>query len=520
MLEQDLFALVRAALLAELPAGVQVLQKNNSVTVGVASGPTIYMETVIPGRRVGWLSRQERLKLDLSAFDHEELQWFETTLQISALARLVDGQPSASDYAQMAADILQGDAGMAIMAALRVRPLRVTDSRTVYFINDSQQYQANPSFDIVLSYVRIRTSTTARVETINGGAYAPSENVLPPPEPPVPPEPPIPGPLDYIETGEGLSAITVEYGLARPVAMLGVAFRHTGPITSLTASHGGEPLQLVGFTLNAQENIGAAAFIGNGLTIEPANLVITPVGSGKIGPAVLRIDDSFAIDDVAIGPVALREGTSYVGANTQPVPAVFAPVSGSGWGVYALACASAEKESFARGLGGAAPVEQLFWGAASSGTLKDAPPWRSPAIGWSQNGDWWEHAGASSYLVGELLPALMGPPFWIEVEIDVQAGSRLYIQTLTQGGYLSQLYMGPATGVVRIYRNQSIQARGFQVQSLGNARFRNFRYCDDGMTVLGAFGRSTNPVPQGSSMQFQIGALSRYAGVIAEVHEG
>lgn len=520
MLEQDLFALVRATLLAELPVGTKVLQKQNPVSVGASSTPTIYMEMVVPGRRVGWLSRQDRLKLNLTEFDHEELQWLETTLQISALAPRPATGMVASDYAALAAQILQGDKGLAAMAVQRVRPLRVETSRTVHFVNDAGQYEANPSFDIVLSHVSLRTSTTPRLETITGGAFTPGDEPTPP-NPPTPPEPPVPGPLDYIETGEGLAAITVEYGLARPVAMLGVAFRHTGAVTSLTATHGGEPLQLVGFVLNDLENIGAAAFVGNGLTIEPADLVITPVGGGTIGPAVVRIDDSFAIDEVAVGLAATRQGASYIGANTQPVPVVFDPVDGDGWGVYALACASAEKESFARGLGGAAPVEQLFWGVASSGTLKDAPPWKSPApsSGWSRDDDWWVHTGASSYLVGELLPALMGPPFWIEVEIDVEAGSRLYIQTLTQGGYLSQLYMGPASGVVRIYRNQSVQARGFQVQSLGNARFRNFQYCDDGMTVLGAFGRTAGQVPQGSSLQFQIGALSRYAGVVAEVGE-
>jgi len=170
MLEQPLFALVRAALLAELPEGVAVLQKNNPVTVGVASGPTIYMEVIVPGQRVGWLSRQDRLKLDTTEFDHEELQWFATTLQISALARLVTGEPSAADLAQTAADILQGDAGLAVLAAQRVRPLRIVTSRTVYFLNDSQQYEANPSFDITLMHVQIRGSLTPRVETILGGA--------------------------------------------------------------------------------------------------------------------------------------------------------------------------------------------------------------------------------------------------------------------------------------------------------------------------------------------------------------
>lgn len=172
MLEQDLFALVRSTLLEELPPGVAVLQKQNPVAVGASSTPTIYMEMVVPARRVGWLSRKERLQVGLAAFDHVEAQWVETTLQISALARLVDGQLSAGDLAGLAADILQGDAGMARLAVQRVRPLRVTTSRTVHFVNESDQFEANPSFDIVLSYVQIRESTTPVVAGLVGNGAA------------------------------------------------------------------------------------------------------------------------------------------------------------------------------------------------------------------------------------------------------------------------------------------------------------------------------------------------------------
>lgn len=168
MREQELITLVRTALLAELPAGTKVLQKNPPVAVGVPSTPVVYIETIIPARRVGWLSRRDILKLDLSEFQHLELQWVETTLQVSALAKLVDGQPSAADYAAMAAEILQGDRGMAVLAAQRVRPLRVDNSRTIVFVNDAQQYEQHPSFDIVLSHVQIRESVTPRLESIAG----------------------------------------------------------------------------------------------------------------------------------------------------------------------------------------------------------------------------------------------------------------------------------------------------------------------------------------------------------------
>lgn len=334
-----------------------------------------------------------------------------------------------------------------------------------------------------------------------------------------PPIPPVPGPLDYIENGEGLSEIRVEYDLARPVAMMGIAFRHDGSVSSLTATHGGDALELVDFILNEQENIGSATFIGNGLKIEPADLVITPVG-GTIGPAVMRIDDSFAIDYVEVGIHEGRQGASYIGAANQPVPVVFSPVDGTGWGVYALACASAEKFSDARGLNGAAPTENLFWGVASSGTLGPVPDWATVGDGWSQDGDWWEHTGATSYLIGEDFGTPVQNPFWWEIEVDVAEGARLYVQTVGGGGHLSELFMGPVSGVFRRYRNQNYTGYRFNIQSIGDAKFRNFQYCTDGQTVYGSFGRTVNQVPEGSSLQFQIGALSRYAGIVMEVKEG
>jgi hypothetical protein len=338
-------------------------------------------------------------------------------------------------------------------------------------------------------------------------------------EEPSPPVPPVPGPLDYIETGEGLDSITVEYDLARDVAMLGVAFRHTGPVTTLTATHGGEPLELVSFVLHPTNNIGAASFIGNGLTIEPADLVITPVG-GTIGPALLRIDDSFAIDEIAVGVFGERTGASN-NQNGAP-PIVFDPVSGNGYGVWALATASAETEATTIPWNGSSPLEPLFWGVASSGTLLDAPDFVLPTEGWTQDGDgWYIHTGAATYLNGEPLADMITVPHWWEVEIDVPAGSRLWVQTmLYQSSYISTLYNGPFSGVVRGYRNQTAPlVSSFRIYAQYDAKFRNLKYCDTGMTVYGQFGRSVNTVPNGSSVQFMMKSNNYFAGVAMEVHE-
>lgn len=166
MRERALFTLVRETLLAGLPAGVAVQRVNNPVTVGVRSGPTLYLQSIIPGRRVGWLGRKDTETADPLEMAHAETQWLETTFQISALNDQNPDDPdfltalSAADLCSLAADILQGDAGLAALAASRVRPLRVSEIRVTYFKNDADQFEANPSFDIVLSHVQIRQSAT------------------------------------------------------------------------------------------------------------------------------------------------------------------------------------------------------------------------------------------------------------------------------------------------------------------------------------------------------------------------
>lgn len=166
MLENDLHALVRSTLLASL-VGVKVKRLFQPTTVGVASDPTIYVQTIIAGRRVGAPGRTDRPGAgEDDPMMHTERQWWETTFQISATARRDPADPnfmtlpSASDIAKEASDILQSDKGLAALAAQRVRPLRVTDIRNVYIVNESDQYEANPSFDIVLSYMQIRESVT------------------------------------------------------------------------------------------------------------------------------------------------------------------------------------------------------------------------------------------------------------------------------------------------------------------------------------------------------------------------
>lgn len=171
MLENGLFTLIRTTLLAGLTgpyAGVLVRPIYQPVTIGTPSTPQITMQT-IGNRRYGALRRKDNPATD--PLVHAETQWWETTIQIGATARRNPTDPafltlpSANDICKRASDILQGDTGLSALAVQRVRPLRITDLRNVQFVNESDQYEAMPSFDLTLVYPQVIESTTPPVVT-------------------------------------------------------------------------------------------------------------------------------------------------------------------------------------------------------------------------------------------------------------------------------------------------------------------------------------------------------------------
>lgn len=166
MLEDALFTLVKSTLDAGFSAagadfaGVTVTQKFQPRQTGLSSGKVVYMEEVL-SRRYGSMKRKDVQSGD--AFTHTEIQIWETTLQISAAHTRNPSALSpvaAMDLAKRASAILQGDAGLAALAAGGIRPLRVTDIRKIPFVNDADQWETMPTFDIVLTYADSIVSAT------------------------------------------------------------------------------------------------------------------------------------------------------------------------------------------------------------------------------------------------------------------------------------------------------------------------------------------------------------------------
>lgn len=172
MREHELFTLVRSTLLTGLTArygagAVSVRAVYQPQQFGAPKGPTVTMQT-ITARRIGALRRDYR-PAGGETIPAVMTQWWEATLQIGAIARRLPEEtlslPSANDILRTASDILQSDAGMTAMAAQRVRPLRIADVRNLQWVNESDQYESMPSFDLILSYPEILTAPTDPVAT-------------------------------------------------------------------------------------------------------------------------------------------------------------------------------------------------------------------------------------------------------------------------------------------------------------------------------------------------------------------
>lgn len=176
MQSNALATLIRSTLLAGLTArgvaysGVQVLQVYQPQTEGIPSAPTVTMQ-LVGAYRYGALGRRYTPTPNPDEMQGTMTQWWTSTWQIGCTARRNPQdpdfltQPSAMDICKVASDILQSDAGLTALAVERVRPLRIADIRVIQWVNESDQYEAWPLFDLTVVYPEILLTTTPPVVT-------------------------------------------------------------------------------------------------------------------------------------------------------------------------------------------------------------------------------------------------------------------------------------------------------------------------------------------------------------------
>ncbi len=165
MLDNTLFALIISTIISgEETAGISgtpIKQAFQPTNQGINSIPTAYLYK-IGDRRYGYPYRTNIWDADSQTMVTQDIQQYETTFQISALATQDPKNPTqytASDILNLIAYILQNSTTIAIFEAQGVGIERVMDVRNPYFLDDKQRYQASPSFDFILTHKQIVTST-------------------------------------------------------------------------------------------------------------------------------------------------------------------------------------------------------------------------------------------------------------------------------------------------------------------------------------------------------------------------
>jgi len=137
---------------------VTVRQSYQPTTQGAEISPALYF-TKVDAKRIGNPKRDSTWDAINLKFVDTDIQRSEVTFQVTALVRQIpqattQTQPTAADYAETAAMIVNSLNFINTMQASGIGVVRITEVRNPYFKNDRDQYEASPSFDITFIYNR------------------------------------------------------------------------------------------------------------------------------------------------------------------------------------------------------------------------------------------------------------------------------------------------------------------------------------------------------------------------------
>lgn len=171
MTDGELFTLIKALLDSAWPVVYpdpldggppMVAQAWQPVAEGIASGPAVYVGKLMD-HRLGSPSRTTTPDPDnVNEVIRVETQQYETTFQVMGIWEQGTGDEplTASDLTNRAAAILQSDLGLDYLRAGGCGMLRITDVRNPKFVNGSDEYEASPNFDFVLTHKQVTLTKT------------------------------------------------------------------------------------------------------------------------------------------------------------------------------------------------------------------------------------------------------------------------------------------------------------------------------------------------------------------------
>jgi hypothetical protein len=165
--------IINSALLADGYIDVITQQSNQPTMQGINSKNTVFFYK-IGDHRYGFTGKYDKWNIINNTMTHTELQVYETTFQVSALALqnpLTPFQYTASDLVNEVASIMQSDLTIDTLMAQNVGILRITDIVNPYFFDDRDNFEASPSFDFTLTYLQTRISVNPVIQSVDYAIY-------------------------------------------------------------------------------------------------------------------------------------------------------------------------------------------------------------------------------------------------------------------------------------------------------------------------------------------------------------
>lgn len=169
---------IYAALIEVLKLGFQARTLNHVVVLrgyqphaqGRLSAPNIQLVKLFD-TRIGQPFKTNLYRPDSQDFLHREIQQMESTFQVMAFMQenAKDEQSlTASDLCNVAANILAHDDTLFALGKQGLHPARFSPIRAPQFENEKGVYEANPSFDLVLTHRFITESVAPAAQTLEG----------------------------------------------------------------------------------------------------------------------------------------------------------------------------------------------------------------------------------------------------------------------------------------------------------------------------------------------------------------
>lgn len=152
--------IITSNLITDGYSDVSLKQANQPTQQGINTNPTVYLYKVnsLPvgfrGRLDAWDSMSETMI-------HTEGQYMESTWQISAFVTqnpAITTLYTASDLVTEISYILQYESTITILSSNGIGIYKIGEIINPYFVNDQDQFYANPSFTFTVSYRNTKTN--------------------------------------------------------------------------------------------------------------------------------------------------------------------------------------------------------------------------------------------------------------------------------------------------------------------------------------------------------------------------